>query len=250
MRYFLLFIFVLLSTSPANASSPVGYVGGATVNAGESSAEFRIGYTKDDSNAPSADRRLRMRQHADYAFNDWYALRLVVAQDKRRNDAMEHQAVVIENRFQLFEKRIHGWDAGFRLVYTQSDGDKTPHEAEIRLLGTLPLGEYWAITHNTIIEHDIGNNADDGLLMEFRHMLARKVPSPFSYITSLTAGMEMFNQLGRLNDLSGYQTQSHQLGPVLKGTLEDGYYFETGYRAGISRMGADHLFKFSVGKKF
>jgi hypothetical protein len=242
---------ILIAILPASsyASSPISHVGGATVNEGQSSVEFRLGYTQDEENNAN-DNRLRMRQHFDYGFNDWYALRIIAAQDKRDGESFEHQAVTIENRFQLIERRDHGWDGGIRLIYTQSDGDKTPHEIEMRFLAQVPIAKHWEFRHNTMIEHDIGDDAENGILLEFRHQLTREVEPPHPLLTSFDVGVEIFNDFGRLNRLSGYSAQDHQFGPVAKGTFTNDVFFQTGYRAGISDAGANHVFALSIGKKF
>ncbi|MCI5049148.1 MAG: hypothetical protein MRY32_02280, partial [Rickettsiales bacterium] len=66
----------------------------------------------------------------------------------------------------------------------------------------------------------------------------------------LSIGVEMFNDFGRLRDLSGYDNQDHQFGPVIKGSFTDKVYFQAGYRAGISQNGTDHLAKFFIGMHY
>lgn len=249
MKKIAITLLIILFPISGYASSPISHVGGATVNEGQSSVEMRFGYTEDGGNT-SDDRRLRMRQHFDYGFNDWYALRLITAQDKRDGDNLEHQAVTIENRFQLIEKRDYGWDGGIRLIYAQSDGDKTPHEIEMRFLAQVPIAKHWEFRHNTMIEHNIGNDAENGLLLEFRHQLMREIEAPHHSLKSFDVGVEMFNDFGRLSELSGYSDQDHQFGPVIKGTFTNDLFFQTGYRAGISNGSANHVFSLAIGKKF
>lgn len=249
MRYYVLLFAISMLPVSAYASSPISHVGGASVNKGETSVEFRFGYTEDDSSS-SNDDRTRMRQHIDYGFNDWYALRVITLQDKRKNDSFEHQAFTVENRFQLIEKREHGWDGGIRLIYTHSDGDKTPHEAEVRFLAQVPFSDGWEFRHNTMLEHDIGENSDDGFLLEFRTQVIKELDVTLPHFNSLDLGVEMFNDFGRLSELSGYERQDHQIGPVLKASFDNGLYFQTGYRAGISKDAANYVFKFALGRKF
>lgn len=245
-----LLLLSVLYSSVVQASSPVSHVGGAAVNAGELSTEFRVGYTLDEKGA-SSHRRFRARQHLDYGLNDWYALRLITQQDKRVHDNLEHQAITVENRIQLIEKATHGWDGGIRLIYSQSDGDKTPHEAELRFLAQVPFSSDWEWRHNTMLEYDIGSGADDGVLLEFRNQISRALPvEDNSYLRKLAVGLDMYNDFGRLADLHGYDQQDHQLGPMIKASFAHGLSLYAGYRTGISEKGADHLFAFSIGKKW
>lgn len=235
----------------AQAASPLGNVGTARVDKGARSVEFRAGYTADGERR-GVDERLQMRQHLDLGLTDWYALRLVSAQDKRQGDGVEHGSITIENRLQLIERREHGFDAGLRLSYVHRDGDKTPHEVDMRLMGMGPLGAAgnWEWRHNTVLEHDIGENSRSGMMLELRSQLTRKMDPPLRWLSKLRAGMELFNDFGRLNALSGYHDQDHQFGPVLKAGLGDGVYIQTGYRAGLSDAAPDHLFKLFVGVGF
>ncbi len=247
---FLTLFCTMLTAHSAQAASPIGNVGGASVSEGAFSAEWRGGYTWDDVGS-SANKRFQMRQHLDYGFNDWYAFRLLTAQDKRGGDNLEHNAFTIENRIQLIERREHGWDGGIRIGYGHSDGDKTPHELDFRLMAQVPFGENekWEFRHNSIFEHDIGENSRHGLALEFRHQITKAVEPP-DYLKSLRLGIGMFNDFGRLRDTAGFNSQDHQIGPVIKGSFDNGVYFQTGYRTALSDDGADHLVKLFIGKKF
>lgn len=230
----------------AHAASPIGNAGTAKTDKGALSAEWRGGFTRDGD-----DKRFQMRQHVDYGFSDWYALRLITAQDKRDGDNMEHRSFTFENRIQFIEREKHGWDGGIRLGYGHSDGDKTPHELDFRLMAQIPFGREkdWELRHNTILEHDIGEDSRNGAFLELRNQITKEIDGP-SYVKSLRLGLEMFNDFGRLRDSDGFGSQDHQLGPVLKASFKNGFYIQTGYRAGLSDDAADHLFKLFAGKKF
>lgn len=235
---------------PLLAASPIGNVGTARVDENALYTEWRGGYTWEDAGG-SNDKRFRMREHIDYGFNDWYAVRIIASQDKRNAAGIEHGAVTFENRIQLIEQRDYGWDGGIRLIYGHSDGDKTPHEIDVRLMAQVPFGENnkWEFRHNTVIEHDVGENSQNGFALEWRHQVTRSITPP-DFLSKLRVGIELFNDLGRLNALSGYDAQDHQVGPVMKGYVSNGVYFQAGYRAGASDAGVDHLAKLFIGKKF
>lgn len=245
-------ITVLLITLPTAsfAASPVGNVGTAKVDAGALSIEQRVGYSL-DTPGDSGHKRLRMRQHIDYGWNDWYATRLVVEQNKLHGDNLEHASVTLENRFQLFEKASDGWDGGMRLMYSHRDGDKTPHEIDFRLMAGVPITDKWEWRNNIVLEHDVGENSQSGIMLELRNQITYKMETDNDYAMQyIRLGAEMFNDFGRLNDLSGYDDQEHQIGPVAKLSFDNGAYMQIGYRAGISQDSADHLFKLFIGKNF
>ena len=156
------------------AASPIGNVGTAVVDAGAASVEMRSGYGWDDTTA-SQDQRFRLRQHVDYGFNDWYAVRLITTQDKRQGDNIEYTGVSFENRIQLIECRDYGWDGGIRLIYTQADGAYTPNVLDFRFMAQVPFGDGWEFRHNIVLKHDIGENMRHGLRVELRHQLAHDI---------------------------------------------------------------------------
>jgi len=234
----------------AHGASPVANVGTAKVDAGALSAEWRGGFTWDNTNAGD-DERLRLREHVDYGLTDWYALRVVASQGKRRGDNLEHGAIALENRIQLIERDEHGWDGGIRLIYGHSDGDKTPHTLDFRLMAQVPFGraQQWEWRHNTVFRHDVGEDSRDGLRLELRNQVTRAVTPP-GFLRKLRLGVELFNDFGRLNRQRGYDAQDHQFGPVMKAYLPGGYYLQTGYRAGLSQGATDHIVKLFIGKAF
>lgn len=229
-------IFTLWASS-AWASSSVSDVGSAIVGEGHASSEIRMGVNEGDD-----ETRLRSRVHYDYGFNDWYAVRFIALQDMPDGDSYEHEAVTMEHRFQLIEKRDHGFDAGFRLVYTKKDGDKTPDDVDLVLLTQVPFGNYEWRT-NAVFEREVGAHQTPGIALELRN----QVTYDFG---AFDIGIEMFNDFSKLNEQSGYDDASHDIGPVIKGDLGESLYYQAGYRAGISDAAADHTFKFFVGAHF
>jgi hypothetical protein len=236
---------------PSFAASPIGNVGTAKVDAGEFNIEQRIGFTRDDKSSRT-DQRLQMRQHFDYGVNDWYALRFNIAQDRRNGENMGISSYTIENRFQLIEARDHGFDAGFRIIYGHRTANQSPDEIDVRLMAMGTFGEHdeWAWRHNTVMEHDIGNNSTGGLMLEWRHQLVREIDHGVQGIKKWQVGAEIFNDIGRTNQQSGFERQDHQIGPVTKISFNNGVYAQAGYRYGVSDSAADHLFKVFLGAKF
>lgn len=249
LKYISTFTIVILYSFDSYAASALSHVGGAVVRKGEISTEIRTGYTKSKEGTRS-DGRLRIRQHIDYGLSDSYAFRLITFQDKREGEHMQHQAVVAEQRFQFIERREHGWDAGIRLTYTHRSEDKTPHEAEIRFLAQAPIADGWSLRHNIFLEHDIGEHAQDGIMAELRTQLTKEFHISRSGIKHIRVGAALFNDFGRLSELSGIDSQSHQFGPMMHTRFENGAYAQLGYRAAVSDDRADHFITLAIGKIF
>lgn len=255
MRFTLFFMLAFLPSlcgfaHTALAASAFSNVGSARINEGELTLEQRFGYVLTASSPHRNHRRFRSRQHIDYGFTDYHAARLTLAQDNRPGDTMEHDGITVENRFQLVERKDYGWDGGVRLIYTHRDGDKTPHEIDFRLLAQVPLGEGWEFRHNSIFEHDIGENSRGGLMLEISHQIAKTIALEHPYARSLRLGLQLFNDFGRLNETGSQSRQEHHFGPVAKVSFNQGYFLQTGIRyveAEDSRYSTVKLF---LGRKF
>ncbi len=241
---------IFFFSSHSFAASPVSNVSSANVDKGKLSIEQRFGYST-DTPGETNHKRFRMRQHIDYGWNDWYATRLVASEDKRDGQNMEFRSISLENRFHIFEKSTHGWDGGFRLNYSHSDGDKTPHNTELRLIAGVPFANSWEARGVVSIEHEIGEDSESGAALELRSQVTKAIPQAFiDYVKEFRLGLEMFNDFGKVRELNGYKQQDHQIGPVVKMKLKDGNYLQFGYRAGVSEASADHVFKLFIGREF
>jgi hypothetical protein len=248
----------LLSTSTLllayNASASTSNVAGAVINEGQHQIQARVSYTLDDNN--SRDKFLRSFFFYDYGVNDWFALRLVTAANKPNNDSYENNAVSGEARFQVFERDQDGFDAGFRFIYDNADGDKKPDAVKISTHFNDIYEKYSFINHN-VFEHETGSGSNDGIKIQTRWQVTRAIPidetyilNPLTHEYNLTVGLEMFNRFGNMRELNGYDNQSHVIGPVFKGHLIDDIFFQTGYQVGISENAPDHAFKLFLSRKF
>lgn len=238
-----------LAFQPAFAASPIGNVGTAAADKGAFSAELRMGFTFDDPGS-SNNERFRIRQHVDYGFSDWYAARLVLEQDRQQGEDVDFRSVTFENRFQIFERTRHGWDGGVRVIYGIGAGGGQPDEIDVRFIANVPIGEDWEWRHNTVLEHEIGDNSEDGLFLEQRNQLTKVVGNFIPGANKTRIGIEMFNDFGNLRNDSGFSSQDHQIGPVMKAYFSKGVYIQAGYRAGLSDDAPDHLLKFFIGRNF
>ena len=237
-----IFVFLTFMVFPlvGTFASPTSNTGGSTVTEGRLAIEGRVGFNNDDESA-SSDNRLQFREVIDYGFTDYYALRLITVQNKRESEDLEHSSFRIENRFQLIERKDHGWDAGVRITYNSRDSG--PDEIEMRLVTQVPFGDGWQHRQNVFFEHDLGDDRNSGIGFESRSEVNKK-------IGDIRLGVEMFNDFGNLSEQSGYSAQEHEIGPVARGKLPESFYYIAGLRQGISRSAPDQTLKFTFGKSF
>ncbi len=230
-----------LLTTPANAST-TSVISSPVITKGKTSISARIGYSEAESSS-SEDERLKSRIHIDHAFTDYYAARIVVSQDSPKGDSYEHDALRLENRFELFTADEYGFDLGTRLNYTFKDGDKGADALGLQFYERFTKDE-WELLVAQIFSHQVGGGSTDGVSAQ----LWTQVTKP--YDSNHRIGVEAFHNFGNLRNLNGYSKQSHTIGPVLKGALFGDYTYETAYRTGISKGAPDHTFKFVVNTKF
>ena len=237
----LVLIAFMIISLPAGAST-TGSVGSASVSKGKTSLEARIGYS-DAENSSSQDERFRNRVQIDHGFTDYYAGRIVISQDRRKGDNLEHDAIKVENRFYLMNKDDYGFDFGLRAAYSHKDGDKKPNALEFGLYALASLDVY-EVRVNQIFSHEVGADAEDGIGGEPRLQVTRPI------IQGHRFGLESFHDFGNFSDDSEYSDQSHTFGPVFKGKISETMKYETGYRVGISDSAPDHSFKFFLSHTF
>jgi len=226
-----------------------GNVGSAGVKEGAASVEYRAGYSS-DSDSSSKNDRFEMRQHVDYGVNDWYAVRLITAQNKSKGDNLELKDFKISNRFQFFDRNEEGWDGGIRLIYTHADGDKKPGSVELRGMAQIPFAEKWEYRHNLMWSHDVGEDSTSGLELQLRHRITYSFEGVSDVMKIIKVGADMINNFGRLKELNGYSNQEHVAGPMVYSAFENGAYIQAGYRRGLSKKAANNLVKFDLGYKF
>ena len=243
LPYLLILLFLGIFAPVAHAQS-ISSIGSAKVSKGSLAVETRTGYALDDDQVSgSQDKRFRTRFHADYGITDFYAARLILKGDRRKNSHYEHESIEFENRFELFSSDTYGFDGGIRFTYALKDGDKKPDNITMRLIEVIPL-ENLEVRLNQFISHEVGENSEGGILFESR------MQATYAFSDKFRAGFDSFNNFGRLNNLSGYSDQAHSAGPVVKYSLPNGYGIETGYLTGLSTNAADHTFKLFLSKKF
>ncbi len=212
---------------PANSST--SGVSSGSVLPGEKFV-VRTSYTN-DSQSSSQDNRIRIRQHYEHGFNEGYALRFIVSQDKRKNNSLQHQSFRVENRFQFFEENSDGFNGAIRLGYrnNKSSADKV----EVRFNGSKKIADNWQYRQNIILGHEVFNDSESGINLETRFAVQTKV-------TQYNIGIDLFNDWGNLKQLSSYSSQQHTFGSYLKGNINNNLSYEAGYRHGISKSAGDN----------
>lgn len=240
---------LISSANISYAASTTSGISSASINEGVTKFETRVGFTNDNSSS-STDRQIKLREDIGHAFSDWYLLRLSLNQDKNRSKNLEHSSIIIDNRFQLIEKKDYGFDGAINVRYQHKDGDKKPNSGHINFILSGHIKENYSFVSNTIFTHDLGAQGRHGVGLDIRNKILKKLDYNNNAVKKVELGVEMLNDFGRLRDSEGYNSHNHQIGPILKTTFKNNVFVEVGYRSGISDDAPDHSFKLFVGRTF
>jgi hypothetical protein len=233
----------VLSSPAASAQSLTGNVGSAAINEGERAVESRIGFDG-DGNAAS-------RFQFEYAFTDWYQLRVIGAFSRPDDEEWSYAGTTLENWFQWREEAEDGagFNGGVRIAYTFSDDDD-PDEVALRLTLTDEFADGWEWRANLIGEVETGNGSADGAFLETRAQLSRSLSLSAFDSSELRLGVELFSEYGNSEDVPGFDEQAHQFGPLVKVEWENGVFLQAGARFGLTRASDNSMFKFFLGREF
>lgn len=232
----------LFALVPAIAQAGMAGIGNAQVDEGVFTAHLRNAYIL-DGQQPAIDGRWRSRFMTDYGVTDNYAVGLYVQGDQRTGDDLELDALMLEQRVELHTVAQDGLYSGFRVRYTWKDGDKKPDDAHIRLILGMPYGD-WDFRINQILGMEVGEGRTAGMLVDTR------VQSTYGYAQDHRAGLEALSNFGNIRHITGFDTQSHEAGPVFQGKISHGLNYEAGYRYGVSESAPSHTLRLFLFRAF
>lgn len=222
-----------------SAQATTSNVVGPDVTAGKTKIAARFGFDHDDDHSDAYNQRF----HIDYGIDDTWGIRLITKQQRKQSYNLEYKATDFELKHQFFEDEIDGFDGSVKVVYSLSDGDKKPDKAALYWAYKYS-NDRWNLCYNTALSHQIGEDATDGIGLEFRWQAMAKI------LRNHSLGLEMFNDLGKLNHQHGYDQQNHRIGPVVKGKLGHGLSYQSGMLIGISDDAPDLGFKLFLTQSF
>jgi len=224
----------LLTAPPASAQNISG-VSGADVKAGTREFEYRAAFAPDHDGSPSAfAHRLSYKQ----AFDDRWSAKIIALQSERGGGDLEFRSVSIEVQRQVLESEATGgWDSAIRVDGLIPTEDDRPGRARAAWLNSVDFGAGWQVRANLYVGREIGDRARDGLTLETREELTRKLAG------GVRLGAQMFNDFNTTAHFGSFDEQKHQMGPVIKGELGGGFGYNAGVLFGLSGRAPDADFR-------
>ncbi len=175
-----------------------------------------------------------------YGVTDWWLTSVVLEYGKEPHGSTEHTATAWENIFQLTEQGKYWIDAGLYVEYESSAAHGEPDQLEVKLLLEKTLGP-WVHTANLIFDHDIGHGGSGDVRTGYAWRTKYLLSPQFE------PGVELYGDLGALDDLQLNNRHFHQAGPVVSGKFALGGHsalsYEVGYLFGLTDTTPDGSLK-------
>lgn len=218
-----------LSLSGINTSS----VFSADVKKGEPSFEYRSGYDPDSHN-------FAHRFHYQYGLSESWRMRLILLQSKNELENLEYRYARWEGQWQFLEDEEAGWDSALRFEVQLADFDDEPSRGRVAWTGKKDLDEDWQVRWNLLTGHQIGSESKSGWLLESRAQVSRKINSQWRFAVDYYGDMNTTKSIGSFDD------QEHQLGPLFKFSLKNGWSGNFGALYGISESAPDKEYRVAL----
>jgi len=227
---------VLLDTVPDAHATHKVY--SPRVEKGELEIEAR-GHIDQDSD-DTKDGARKDKYEIGYGLTDWWFSSLFVEYERAAQEGLQREATSWENIFQLTDTGKYWMDTGLYLEYEKPADNGVPDKLEAKLLLEKTVHSF-VHTANLVFEREIGNGAasevEFGYAWRTKYLLRRE----------FEPGIELYGNLGDIDDTPPASDQIHQAGPVVTGKYRIGgrssIYYEAGYLFGLTSASPDGTVK-------
>lgn len=169
----------------------------------------------------------------------WEVAAGVTFADIGRNEDFEAKSLVFENKFQLAPKGEYFVDPAIKIDYAYSVSAGTDRIGA-KLILAKDIGKFTNIA-NFDAGRELGEKADNNTNYTFAYGVSHPLKD------DMQIGLEWFSDFGTFD--KDFDKQSHQIGPVVNGTINN-FYYQVGVLAGVSDKAPDADMKLIVGYAF
>jgi hypothetical protein len=215
-------------------------VHGPNVDADDRSAQLRLALSPGDEDGDTDNWGYRF--HYQHALNDRIRVRGIL--QYRDRGSFQYEYLRAELLYNFKKQADDGiWSSGVRFDIRQRRSDN-PEEFAINWTNQWSLSNGIRIRGILIGAWQFGSDrAASGTEIETRASISKKLDN------GLRVGVEMFNEYGELGEFGSFNDQSHQIGPMVGGTIA-GFKYEFRYLAGVTNGTRDHNFGLRFDKSF
>lgn len=194
---------------------------------GEAKVEFKGAYNVDAHDSEDAWGGELM---AGYGVTSFWETEVGIGFEGHEDEDTDVNALIWENKFQFAPKGEWVVDPGLKLEYAHNL-ESGPDELAAKLLLGKDIGNFSNIA-NFGIAREIGEDSGDDFEYGFAYALSYQHSDTFAY------GLEWHSDFGTLEkDSDGWDEQSHQVGPVISGTIGGAAAHDHGHDHGHSHGG-------------
>lgn len=223
-------------------SQTTGTVFGPSVSDGERAAEYRFAFVFGED---GGDDEYAHRVHYQQAVNDRLRWRAIAQFGDGGPGDLEFQYVQGELQWQTLERTPSGYANALRFDFRLNEGDDRSHQFGANWTNEWVWGDGWRVRALALIDVDLGERARDGVFLEARSSLSRKLAS------GLRVGVETFSDLGNTElGIGSFEDQGHQAGPVVSASLGEDWGWTAGALLGVSDGAPDSEFVLRIARDF
>ncbi len=237
MKYLLAGFILALGMSanlPAFAQN-TGGVFSPVVNDGHRSAQYRATFDPDSE-------AFAQRFHYQQSLNDDVMVRGLV-QTRKTNDSDVDFDFVQGEIFWELSDADDAWKTGMRFdARIRSDG--RPGMLGVNWMTQRALSENWQGRFVVLTSADIGDDARDGVFLGTRAQLA------WSGHDTVDLGVQLYSSYGAVDDLQGFDEQTHQLGPTVTARLDHGWGVYANILFGLTDATPDQQLRLWLSRRF
>ncbi|MFT6267940.1 MAG: hypothetical protein ACJAVV_000745 [Alphaproteobacteria bacterium] len=230
----------MMALSTGAFASNTSGIHGPGVKEGEKSAQLRLALSPGDEDGQADN--WAYRAHYQQAFNDKVRGRIIL--QYRDRGSLQYEYIRAEVLYNVKKKENNGiWSSGVRFDVRQRRSDN-PEEFAINWTNQWELSNGFRVRGILIGAWQFGSDkAASGTKIETRLGVSKKIDS------GLTLGVEMFNNYGKLGEFGSFNDQSHQIGPMIGGSI-GGVKYQLRYLAGVTNGARDHNLGLRFNKSF
>ncbi len=178
-----------------------------------------------------------------YGITSWWFSSAALEYERVPGQPLRHSATTWENIFQLTEPGKYWLDAGLYVEYENTTDHSAPNKLETKLLLEKVTGRI-ANTANIILEREVGGGASNDVALSYAWRTKYKMMPEFE------PGIELYGDLGTLDNARLNSAQNAQLGPVIAGKYSLGgrskIAYEAGYLFGLNSASPDGSIKWQL----
>lgn len=231
-------VFILIIVAQLGYGQNTSTVFSPNVTKGASAVEYRFAYDPNDDDA------VAQRIHYQYGITDQWRLRGIFQLSSDSNESIEFQYFRLEAQWQFLKTAEAGWDSALRFELQIPDRNDYPYRARIAWAGAVDLDQWWELRGNVLLGREFGPERDSGLTVEGRAEVNYSISKHF------TAAVDYFADINNTINTGSFNQQEHQLGPLLKAKVGDGWKGYAGALFGVSRTAPNVEYRFMISYNF